>query len=232
MLCQQPHDGSATCRPGNLKAAFEKHLEKGVKAPEVPTRTVELLPFPPDPTDPQPPPVTHVLRTVLFVDCIGDIPLRVHGVPVSQNQSMSSIKEALWRQVQPGQVRHASMWGSSCRAADAVLALSKPSARCAGARMRRGAHHGKSHGEPYHVTIPRQPEHRVPGRDAHVQRRGPCGAEQHLRPLHELRQPPHGVLARARRAQRPRHRRGRRLQRRALRVRLVVRGHRLHLALP
>ena len=78
--------------------------------PTLPKRTVELLPFPPEHTDPQPPPVAHVVRTVLFVDCIGDIPLRVYGVPVVEDQAMLSVKEALWQQVGAGEVRCAPLW--------------------------------------------------------------------------------------------------------------------------
>jgi hypothetical protein len=43
-----------------MKTAFEKRLEDGVKAPELPKKTVELLPMPTADSDPQPPPVDHI----------------------------------------------------------------------------------------------------------------------------------------------------------------------------
>jgi hypothetical protein len=78
-----------------------------MKAPELPRRTIELLAFPPCPSDPKPPPVDYVTRAVLFVDCVGTAPLSVYGVPVKDKQTMASVKQAVWALAQPGQVRQA-----------------------------------------------------------------------------------------------------------------------------
>jgi hypothetical protein len=92
------------CRPAQLKSAFDSRLEKGVKPPELPKRTVKLLPFPPSATDPELPPVDYVKRTVLFVDCVGTAPLTVYSVQVRDKQTMASVKQAVWELAQPGQV--------------------------------------------------------------------------------------------------------------------------------
>lgn len=89
-----------------MKVVFETRLEESVKAPKLPKKAVELLPMPASDCDPQPPPVDFFLRTVLFVDCVGNVPLRVYAVPVRENQSMASVKELIRQAAMPGQVRY------------------------------------------------------------------------------------------------------------------------------
>jgi hypothetical protein len=95
------------CRSATLKEVFKNRLEKEVKAPELPKRTVELLPLPSSGGDPQAPPVSYTLRTVLFVDCVGSEPLRVYAVPVEAKQGIAAIKTLVRQAAMPNQVRYA-----------------------------------------------------------------------------------------------------------------------------
>lgn len=74
---------------------FKNRLAKGMKPPELPAKTVELQPLLARPTDPKPPPVEYTLRTVLFVDCLGNSPLKVYGVQVKEKTDAIGIKAAI-----------------------------------------------------------------------------------------------------------------------------------------
>lgn len=54
--------------------------------------------------DPQPPPTSHVTRTVLFIDCVGNEPLCIYGVPMQGEQSYAAVKDMVTKAALPGQV--------------------------------------------------------------------------------------------------------------------------------
>ena len=87
-----------------MKSVFEKRLEEGVKPPVLPQKTIELLPFPASADDPQPPQATHVVRAVLFVDCVGNEPLRVYGLPLENEQSNAALKDLMAKAALPNKV--------------------------------------------------------------------------------------------------------------------------------
>ena len=93
------------CRDPEFASIFQKRLDKGVKAPALPKKAVELLPMLTSASDPQPPPVQYVMRTVLFVDCVGREPLAIFAVDVLEGQSMAAVAELVLKKAMPGKVR-------------------------------------------------------------------------------------------------------------------------------
>lgn len=102
------------CRPLGLELAVIERRAAGLSAPVRSGRAVELLPVTAQRSDAQPPPASHAVRTALFVDCVGSIPLRVYGVEVGEGQTMASIKEALWQHVRPGEVCYMPLRLATC----------------------------------------------------------------------------------------------------------------------
>jgi hypothetical protein len=101
---------SAACSDPDVASAFKKRLEKDVKPPAMPKQTIELLPLPASASDPQLPPVKYVMRTVLFLDCVGNEPLAVYGVDVLEGQSMEAVAELVRKRAMPSKVRSAHRW--------------------------------------------------------------------------------------------------------------------------
>ena len=93
-----------------------------MKPPELPKRTVELLPLMRTAEDPQKPPVDYTLRCVLFVDCTGNEPVQLFALPAHDKESVAALKEklrdvALHGKVWPCVMSSQSVPCSSCRAA-------------------------------------------------------------------------------------------------------------------